>query len=81
MCPQALVEVWAWTQTQDHLCIKHSAVYHSATPARLPNMILVMLAVFPHLSVRRCHVETTTRIFIIAKSLSPSLSSQCEQPL
>ena len=35
MYPQALVEVWARARTQDCLCGEHSAVYHSATPARL----------------------------------------------
>ena len=34
MCLQALVEVWARAWTHDCLCSKHSAVYHSATPAQ-----------------------------------------------
>ena len=38
MCSQAFVEVWAGVQTQDYLRGKHSAVYHSAIPARFSNL-------------------------------------------
>ena len=43
-CPQALVEVRGLNH--DHLCGKHSAVCHSATPAQL--LILSIYIFFPH---------------------------------
>ena len=42
MCLQALVEVQAMAQTHNHLCGEHSAVYHSATPARLGKIWFVL---------------------------------------
>ena len=36
MCPQTSVEVQDGDRTQDCLCSKHSAVYHSATQALFP---------------------------------------------
>ena len=33
-CPQSLVGVWAGAQIFNHLCSKHSTVYHSATLAQ-----------------------------------------------